>query len=102
VPVLLQIHQESRKEAHPKQLTSLADCPKVNTRWEEISQKIRIDHNLGEEKKQQLWRMLGKYQDVFAWNKGATTLSVSIVSTHKGFRLAKHPQPDCLTRRRWK
>ncbi len=70
VPMLLQIHQESRKEAHPKQLASSADCPEVNTRWEEISQKIRIDHNLGEEKKQQLWRMFGKYEDVFTWNKG--------------------------------
>ncbi len=70
MPVLLQIHQESRKDVHPKQLTSSADYPEVNTRWEEISQKIRIDHNLGEEKKQQLWKMFGKYQDVFAWNKG--------------------------------
>jgi len=42
----------------------------MSTRWEEISQKIRIDHNLGEEKKQQLWKMLGNYQDVFAWNNG--------------------------------
>ncbi|CAK9877976.1 unnamed protein product [Sphagnum jensenii] len=52
MPALLQIHQVSRKEAHPKQLASSADCPEMNTRWEEISQKIRIDHNLGEEKKQ--------------------------------------------------
>jgi len=70
VPALLQTHQVSRKEAHPKQLASSADCPKMNTRWEEISQKIQIDHNLGEEMKQQLWRILGNYQDVFAWNKG--------------------------------
>jgi len=42
----------------------------VSIRWEEISQRIRIDHNLDEEKKQQLWEMLGNYQDVFTWNKG--------------------------------
>ncbi len=67
---MLQIHQVSRNEAHPKQLASSSDCLKMSTRWEEISQKIRIDHNLGEEKKQQLWKMLGNYQDVFAWNNG--------------------------------
>jgi hypothetical protein len=42
----------------------------MSTRWEKISQKIWIDHNLGEDKEQQLWKMLGNYQDVFAWNKG--------------------------------
>jgi hypothetical protein len=42
----------------------------MGTRWEEISQKIKIDHNLGDDEKQQLWKMLGGYQDVFAWNKG--------------------------------
>jgi hypothetical protein len=38
----------------------------MSTRWEEISQKLQIDHNLEEEKKQQLWKMFGNYQDVFA------------------------------------
>ncbi len=54
VPALLQIHQVSGNEAHSKQLALSSDYPKMSTRWEEISQKIRIDHNLGEEKKQQL------------------------------------------------
>jgi len=70
VPVLLQVHQVSRKEAHPKQLAASTNCSTMDIRWGEISQKIRIDHNLGEEMKQQLWRILGNYQDVFAWNKG--------------------------------
>jgi hypothetical protein len=70
VPALLQIHQVSGNEAHSKQLALSLDCLKMSTRWEEISQKIWIDHNLGEEKKQQLWKVLGNYQDVFAWNKG--------------------------------
>ncbi len=92
VPVLLQIHQMSGKEAHPKQLASSADCPEMNTRWEEISQKIRIDHNLGEEKKQQLWRMLGKYQDVFAWNKGE--LGCCTISEHS---IDTQGLPPCKT-----
>jgi len=54
VPTVLQVHQVNRKEAHPKQFASSAGCPKTGTRWEEISQKIRVDHNLGEEKQQQL------------------------------------------------
>jgi hypothetical protein len=70
VPTVLQVHQVNKKEAHPKQFASSAGYLKMSTRWQEISQKIRVDHNLGEEKQQQLWRMLGKYQDVFAWNKG--------------------------------
>jgi hypothetical protein len=72
VPALLQINQVSRSDAyfnHKEQL-ALTDDQKMNTRWEEISQKIRIDHNLEEGQKQQLWKMLGNYQDVFAWNKG--------------------------------
>jgi hypothetical protein len=49
---------------------ALSDNYKVSTRWEEIFQKIRVDHNLDEEKRQQLWKVLECYQDVFAWNKG--------------------------------
>jgi len=45
------------------------DC-KANSRWGEICQKIRIDQHLDEKKGQQLWGVLERYQDVFAWNKG--------------------------------
>ncbi len=72
VPTLLQINQVSRSDAyfnHKEQL-ALSDDQKMNTRWEDISQKIRIDHNLEEGKKQQPSKMLENYQDVFAWNKG--------------------------------
>ncbi len=69
-PALLQIHQVGDDKAQPEQLTSSSSCLKSDTRWEEISQKIRIDHKLGKEQKQQLWGMLGHYQDVFTWNKG--------------------------------
>jgi hypothetical protein len=70
VLVLLQIHQVSGNEAHSKQSALSPGCQNMSTRWEEISQKIKIDHNLGDDEKQQLWKMLGGYQDVFAWNKG--------------------------------
>jgi hypothetical protein len=42
----------------------------ISTRWKEIFQKIWVDPNLDKEKKQQLWKVLECYQDVFAWNKG--------------------------------
>jgi predicted aspartyl protease len=51
VLALLQIHQVSGSDTRSKQLALSSDHPKISTRWEEISQKIRIDHNLGEEKK---------------------------------------------------
>jgi hypothetical protein len=72
VHALLQVNQVGKSDAyfnHKEQL-ALSDDQKMNTRWKEISQKIRIDHNLEEKKKLQLWKMLGNYQDVFAWNKG--------------------------------
>jgi len=46
------------------------DDPRVSSRWEDICQKLCVDQNLDERKGQLLWRMLERYQDVFAWNKG--------------------------------
>ncbi len=68
VLALLQINQVSRSDAHfnHKEQLVLSDDQKMSTRWEEISQNIRIDNNLEEGKKQQLWKMLGNYQYVFA------------------------------------
>jgi len=40
------------------------------TRWKEICERITIDADLGEIVQQQLWGILERYQDVFAWNKG--------------------------------
>jgi hypothetical protein len=42
----------------------------MNTRWREICQRIRVDTGLDKEKQPQLWEVLERYQDVFAWNKG--------------------------------
>jgi hypothetical protein len=47
----------------------LSNACKIDTRWEEICQKIRIDQRFDKEKGQQLWKTLECYQDVFAWNK---------------------------------
>ncbi|CAK9195673.1 unnamed protein product [Sphagnum troendelagicum] len=65
---LLQVHQMNGSDSHLNHKEQLAwsDNQKVSIRCEEISHSIRIDHNLDEEKKQQLWEMLGNYQDVFA------------------------------------
>ncbi len=40
------------------------------TKWKEICERIRINADLGEIGQQQLWGILERYQDVFAWNKG--------------------------------
>ncbi len=56
VPVLLQVHKAKSGDFHnnfSEELT-LFDNHEVNIRWKEIYQKIRIDHNLDEEKRQQL------------------------------------------------
>jgi hypothetical protein len=42
----------------------------LGTRWKEICERIRIDADLGEIGQQQLWGIVERYQDVFAWNKG--------------------------------
>jgi hypothetical protein len=42
----------------------------LGIRWKEICERIKIDTNLGEHGQQQLWEILERYQDVFAWNKG--------------------------------
>ncbi|CAM6058088.1 unnamed protein product [Sphagnum tenellum] len=41
-----------------------------DTRWSEICQRIKVDRSLDEGRQQQLWGVLERYQDVFAWNKG--------------------------------
>jgi hypothetical protein len=43
---------------------------KGDTTWKDICQKLRIDQDLDELKRPLLWKLLERYQDVFAWNKG--------------------------------
>jgi hypothetical protein len=40
------------------------------TRRSEICHRIKVDRNLDEGRQQQLWGVLERYHDVFAWNKG--------------------------------
>jgi hypothetical protein len=56
VPILLQVHQTDNGDAHNncREQLALLDNHEVNTRWEDIFQKIQVDHNLDEEKRQQL------------------------------------------------
>jgi hypothetical protein len=71
-PVLLQVHGVENGGSHNNysvQLT-LSNNDEASTRWKEICQKIQVTPNLDEEKRQQLWKVLEYYQDVFAWNKG--------------------------------
>jgi len=61
-------------------------------RWKEICERIKIDIDLGEHGQQQLWGILERYQDVFAWNKGELgcyTISEHSINT-QGF-------PPCKT-----
>jgi hypothetical protein len=87
VPTVLQTHPSAKDEEPPNQATSSAACSDKSTRWEQISQRIQIDSDLGEERKQQLWKMIGSYQDVFAWNKkelGCCTIGEHCIDT-QGF-----------------
>jgi hypothetical protein len=82
VRVLLQVQQVDTVDSHDgfrKQL-ALSNNWMVSSRWEEICQRIRIDQNLDAKKGQQLWGVLERYQDVFAWNKGE--LGCCIVGEH--------------------
>ncbi len=59
-------HSECQFSMKPASFNPLA----LNVRWKEICERIKIDTDVGEHGQQQLWAMLGRYQDVFAWNKG--------------------------------
>jgi hypothetical protein len=72
VPTLLQIQQLDNSA-----LCKVLESQNVGTkessedsRWRDICQKLRIDPGLDELKRPMLWKVLERYQDVFAWNKG--------------------------------
>ncbi len=68
--VLLQLQQMEIADSGGYVKERIARNPKEETRWGEICQKIRIDQHLEKGMAQQLWNVLERYQDVFAWNKG--------------------------------
>jgi hypothetical protein len=70
VLVLLQVHHEDIADSHYSIKALLDHHREVDSRWDEIRQKMRVDQMLNKEMRQQLWRVLERYQDVFAWNKG--------------------------------
>jgi hypothetical protein len=71
LPVLLQTIQieNNHSECQSSMKFASFNPSALNVRWKEISERIKIDTNLSEHG-QQLWAMLGRYQDVFASNKG--------------------------------
>jgi len=52
-----------------EQLASSSQLEMVN-RWREICQQIKIDIGLDDQGQRQIWGILERYHDVFAWNKG--------------------------------
>jgi hypothetical protein len=81
-PVLLQL-QQVNNDLFPnkfKEQLPISDNCKADSRWAEISQKIRVDQNLDQTKGQELWGVLEHYQDVFAWNK--RELGCCIIGEH--------------------
>jgi len=68
--VLLQVQHVDLTDSHTSLKERLVDNRKADSRWGEIFQKMRVDQDLNKKKGQQLWEVLERYQDVFAWNKG--------------------------------
>jgi hypothetical protein len=82
IPMLLQtVHvRDGDSGCEPiKKFASSRHC-ELGIRWKEIRERIKIDTELGEHGQQQLWGILERYQDVFAWNKGE--LGCCTISEH--------------------
>jgi hypothetical protein len=72
IPMILQTIQVKGgdSDCEPSEKFMSPSRHELGTRWKEICEQIRIDADLGEIGQQQLWGILERYQDVFAWNKG--------------------------------
>jgi len=72
IPMLLQIVQVKDGDFDYKPIEKFVSSShnESGIRWKEICERIKIDTDLGECGQQQLWGILERYQDVFAWNKG--------------------------------
>jgi hypothetical protein len=81
IPALLQVLQtkDGNLDCSPTEQLVSSNHDEMDIRWREICQRIRIDISLDEEK-QQLWKVVERYQDVFAWNKGE--LGCCIIGEH--------------------
>ncbi len=94
VPILLQVHQTDSGDAHNncKEQLVLLDNHEMSTRWEDICQKIQVDHNLNEEKKATALEGLRAFTKMcLLGTKGnqAIVPLENISQTHKGFCLAR-------------
>jgi hypothetical protein len=72
IPALLHIVQikDGNFDCKPTEQLASSSHHEMDIRWREICQRIKIDTALEEEGQHQLWGVLERYQDVFAWNKG--------------------------------
>jgi hypothetical protein len=68
--VLLQVQRMEITASGGNVREQIIDDVKGDTRWKDICQKLIIDQDLNELKRPLLWKLLERYQDVFAWNKG--------------------------------
>jgi hypothetical protein len=70
--VLLQTVQVKDGDPDGKPIEQLASSnqQEMVNRWREICQRIKIDIGLDDQGQRQIWGILERYQDVFAWNKG--------------------------------
>jgi len=68
VLALLQVQQldDATSCKDPKDQIASTDESNVGSRWKDICQKLRIDPGLDELKRPLLWKVLERYQDVFA------------------------------------
>jgi hypothetical protein len=68
IPVLLQAIQVKDDDFDYKPIEKLTSSnhQEVDNRWGEICQRIKIDPRLDDAEQQQIWGILGRYQDVFA------------------------------------
>ncbi len=68
--VLLQVQRVEITVSGGNVREQIIDDVKGDTRWKDICQNLRINQDLDELKRPLLWKLLERYQDVFAWNKG--------------------------------
>jgi hypothetical protein len=52
--------------AKPAEQLASSSHHEMDNRWREICQQIKIDTGLDDERKQQLWGILERYQEIFA------------------------------------
>ncbi len=64
--VLLQIQEVETTASDDRVREQIADGLKDDTRWKDICQKLKINQDLDELRRSLLWRLIGRYQDVFA------------------------------------